>query len=399
MQSVTTPSPPADAVVLTLRKGAALTHWRRKGAIERERLWLEALAEVYQQVILVTHGDGEDYHIAETMLSNERITVAPAGVTRTQTPRHVDRLLHSSARRVIVQSVHADDGGIGPAIANALRAAGRDVAFVLRCSYLPSRRVAATGAPHSHDAVVAGEVERTAVADADLVIGVSRSIIEDLTWRYALDPARTRVIPNFTPVAKEAPIIDAGDRSRADLIAIGGINPSQRHDLLIDAVGSLDRDLRDEAVLTIIGEGPDTRAIQRQAEDANVRVETLSKIGYQELLERLGRATVLLHAAPVGPQPRPVLEAMAVGTPVIANFAGAPIELLSNGVTGLTVPEDPDAFANAMVGLLPDTDWRRMIGASAARCVRDKCGLDRVRRLTLDAHGAAFELRDARHAA
>ena len=67
-----------------------------------------------------------------------------------------------------------------------------------------------------------------------------------------------------------------------------------------------------------------------------------------------------------------LIEAMSCGLPVVS-FAcpNGPAEILTHGEDGLLVPpEDVDAFASALHGLIEDEDERRRIGAQAQRSAR-----------------------------
>ncbi|SDD54256.1 glycosyltransferase [Ruegeria marina] len=60
-----------------------------------------------------------------------------------------------------------------------------------------------------------------------------------------------------------------------------------------------------------------------------------------------------------------LLEAMAMGTPVIASAAGGPLSIIEDGVSGLLCPPgQPDALALAILELLDDPDRARRIGAA-----------------------------------
>lgn len=89
---------------------------------------------------------------------------------------------------------------------------------------------------------------------------------------------------------------------------------------------------------------------------------------------------VVVHAS-TSPEPfgRVLLEAMALGRPVIATGAGGPKEVIVPDVDGLLVPPgDAPAMAGAMRRLLDDGGLRERLG---------RCGLRKVReRYTLAAH-------------
>lgn len=60
-----------------------------------------------------------------------------------------------------------------------------------------------------------------------------------------------------------------------------------------------------------------------------------------------------------------IIEAMALGKPVIATRAGGNPELVSDRETGLLIERNPDALANAIITLLNDSAGRRRMGEAA----------------------------------
>jgi len=68
-----------------------------------------------------------------------------------------------------------------------------------------------------------------------------------------------------------------------------------------------------------------------------------------------------------------LLEAMALGTPVVTTGAGAAGEVIDNGRNGLLVPpDDPDALANALDGLLRDAESARAMSLAARETVESR---------------------------
>jgi glycosyltransferase involved in cell wall biosynthesis len=75
---------------------------------------------------------------------------------------------------------------------------------------------------------------------------------------------------------------------------------------------------------------------------------------------------VAIHASTREPFGRVLLEAMAVGRPVVAPREGGPVEIVADGETGLLVaPRDPEALARAIVGLVRDPARRAAMGRAA----------------------------------
>jgi glycosyltransferase involved in cell wall biosynthesis len=64
--------------------------------------------------------------------------------------------------------------------------------------------------------------------------------------------------------------------------------------------------------------------------------------------------------------PLTLLEAMAVGLPVVATEIDGPTEIIEEGVTGRLVPDDdPDRLGEALGELISDRETARRLGAAA----------------------------------
>lgn len=72
-----------------------------------------------------------------------------------------------------------------------------------------------------------------------------------------------------------------------------------------------------------------------------------------------------------------IIEAMALGRPVIATAGGGPSEIIASAEDGVLVrPEDPDALAAAMIALHDDPERRRSLGQRGAARVRAHFSID-----------------------
>ena len=70
---------------------------------------------------------------------------------------------------------------------------------------------------------------------------------------------------------------------------------------------------------------------------------------------------------------RTILEAMALGVPVIAASAGGHQELICDGYNGLLVePQSPEAFAQAMAEVLQTPDLRSSLVRNGKTYVRER---------------------------
>jgi glycosyltransferase involved in cell wall biosynthesis len=80
-----------------------------------------------------------------------------------------------------------------------------------------------------------------------------------------------------------------------------------------------------------------------------------------------------------------LLEAMALGKPVVASAAGGNLDLIAPDVDGLLVPGlSPGAWARAIDHLLTDPDDARRLGTAARRTARESFSLERTIASTIE---------------
>ncbi len=123
---------------------------------------------------------------------------------------------------------------------------------------------------------------------------------------------------------------------------------------------------RPEATLTIVGSKPPT-AVQRLARDARVKVT-----GYvDDMRSYVGKAEVMLSPMvySVGIQNK-VLEAMALGTPVVVD-AQAALSLNVQAGRDLLIASTSQEFADAALRLLDDAELRIAMGRSGRAYVEE----------------------------
>jgi glycosyltransferase involved in cell wall biosynthesis len=84
-----------------------------------------------------------------------------------------------------------------------------------------------------------------------------------------------------------------------------------------------------------------------------------------------------------------LLEAMALGKPVVASAAAGNLDLVTSGTDGLLVPPlDGAAWAAAIDDVLGDAELAARLGAGARRTARDAFALERTVRRTLSLYQA-----------
>jgi colanic acid/amylovoran biosynthesis glycosyltransferase len=139
--------------------------------------------------------------------------------------------------------------------------------------------------------------------------------------------------------------------------------------------------------LEVVGAGPLGPELRAAAKRLGVRARFLGALPQEEVLERYRRAAVYCLPCVVAEDgdrdglPTSVLEAMALGVPVVTTAVGGLGDAVINGKTGLVVPEhDPAALAAAIERLLTDDALAGALAAAARRHVEARFALERSTR-------------------
>ena len=202
---------------------------------------------------------------------------------------------------------------------------------------------------------------------------VPSAYLREIAVGWGLTPSRVTVVPNPAP---ELPRLPSRDEARAALdvhgFALGTAGRLTAQKALGDALEAVAR--VDGVELLVVGDGPERTALERHASELGLaeRVRFLGA-GTRDDVVRLFRAVDagLLTSAWEN-LPHTLLEALAVGTPVIATAVGGIPEVVADGENGLLVPPgDVDAIAAAIDRLRTDDDLRGSLAGAAAASVED----------------------------
>ena len=150
----------------------------------------------------------------------------------------------------------------------------------------------------------------------------------------------------------------SAQRSRGYFLCVGQIERLKRQEDAIRALGMIAREFP-EARLGIVGNVFDQeylRVLQHSAITLGIqdKVEFLGP--RKDILELMAQATGLIHCSESEAFGWVIVEAMSVGTPVIAAASDGPREILDHNRTGLLVDcGDVPGYASALRTLLSDT--------------------------------------------
>jgi glycosyltransferase involved in cell wall biosynthesis len=150
---------------------------------------------------------------------------------------------------------------------------------------------------------------------------------------------------------------------------VGGLQRRKGQLDLLEAAPALVRDFPD-LVFAFAGTAGDAEYVAAlEARVAALGLERhVRRIGFEpDIRNLLSVSEALVHPSHSEGFGLAILEAMAVGLPVVATRCGGPEEIVEDGVSGLLVPvEDPLALGATLRRLLADPEGARAMGRAAA---------------------------------
>ena len=235
----------------------------------------------------------------------------------------------------------------------------------------------------------------------DRVIAVSRYVADDLATRPGVRVAhdRIRVVENGVDIDDPDRMIATGmgssDRwgSGSPRIAVvANFFPYKGHRYLIQGIPAVLAEFP-RARFVLAGEGESRPSMTALAEQLGVaeRVTFTGEISDALDLIRKSDLFVLPSVSSEG-LPITLVEAMALGRPVVTTRAAGIPEIAEDGVTARVVaPRDAVALSSAIVSVLKDRHFAGRMAAQARAVARERFSADRMARRTeelyLELHG------------
>ena len=202
--------------------------------------------------------------------------------------------------------------------------------------------------------------------------------------------SRVRVVPLGIGLEAAGPLLrPPWMDGRRWVVYVGRIVPEKGVRELVEAFGRLSVA---DAGLLIVGDGPDRVKVEvdaRRLAPAD-RIRFTGALPHADVQGHLQHADVVVLPSWYEERGRVLLEAMAVGTPVVATRTGGIPDTVRDGANGLLVPpHDPPALAAAIARVLGEDGLAASIGA-AGRATASEHGIDGLVDGTLAAYQAVL---------
>jgi colanic acid/amylovoran biosynthesis glycosyltransferase len=259
-----------------------------------------------------------------------------------------------------------------------------------RAAHLAS---ASTGVPYSFTAhardIYGDHVDRAAlverIAQARFVVTVTEFNRRHLAALMDDAGVPGRVVRIYNGVDLDALAPRGVERDRDLVVGVGRLVEKKGFDALVEAIDTV-RASRPAVRCVIVGEGPDRAALEAQiaARGLEDHVSLAGAMRHVEIATLVERAAVFALPCNVAADgdvdalPTVILEAMALGTPVVSTAISGIPEMVEHEHTGLLVGErDTRALAAALTRLLEDAGECARLAAAARALARERFDLRR----------------------
>jgi glycosyltransferase involved in cell wall biosynthesis len=188
------------------------------------------------------------------------------------------------------------------------------------------------------------------------------------------------------------------DPQRPSMVYVGRVAFEKNIGMLLDVVERIRRTIPD-ILLIIAGEGPARRALEIRAGKMGLQRNVLF-VGYlsrgRQLWDCFCAGDIFVFPSRTETQGLVLLEAMALGVPVVGYAELGAAEVLTGRSGGVVVEGDADAFAGSVLELLRDEDRRAALSARGLSYAREWSAHEMTRRmLNVYRDAVAPELRNA----
>ncbi len=216
---------------------------------------------------------------------------------------------------------------------------------------------------------------------ADAMIAISREVEEELLG-FGFSQKRILRIPNGVDTGFFQPHVHADVPGKLRFLLVGRRQPQKGVDLLLKAIQSLKLSgLEDKFEVKLCGSDSPDYDYRSMAKELSV-AHLVDFLPFQKDMRNIYQQaqSFLLPSRGEGLS-NALLEAMAMGLPVIATRVSGTPDVVTNEKDGLLIPpESSEALAEAMKRFIFDPGLRQQLGQNARRRIEDEFSMEHVAR-------------------
>lgn len=231
------------------------------------------------------------------------------------------------------------------------------------------------------------QVERTLARGSDALVAVSPEVRDELVALGVAPREKFVVVRLGIPLDERLGDATAdldyrslyGIGSDAFVVGwVGRMTGIKDTGAVLEAVHAL-RDHGVDAVVCMVGDGPNRERLEQHAHDLGI-ARSCFFVGYQPDVAGFYRLFDAFFLPSVNEgTPVSAIEALAAGTPVVANRVGGVPDVVRDGVDGYLVePGDVAGAAERLALVASDSELRRTLGEAGRARVRERYAVSRL---------------------
>jgi glycosyltransferase involved in cell wall biosynthesis len=240
-----------------------------------------------------------------------------------------------------------------------------------------------------------------ALRNCDGIIALSEGMLQQVDLFYSNTVPLRAVIPNGVDVDVLRPVRSAADmrqelatpQSGRVLLFVGSLSTEKRPDYVLRVFRNARREIPD-TWLWVVGDGPLRSQFQARVEAEGLSSSVRMLGSRDDVGCIMAAADVVILLSVTEGVPAVLLEAGALGIPVLATRVGGIQECVCDGETGILVhPDDESATTAALTRLLTDSELRARLGENARRYIMRAFALPTVAAAYAEFYEHAVHLR------
>ncbi|OGF55348.1 MAG: hypothetical protein A2Z21_07755 [Candidatus Fraserbacteria bacterium RBG_16_55_9] len=184
------------------------------------------------------------------------------------------------------------------------------------------------------------------------------------------------VRPNEKEAVRERLLLPLG---KTIVLYVGRLHPVKGLDILLRAWAQLPMNVRDRALLVLVGDGPERFALAELAEQLGITESVLLAGAQRAVRQYYWAADVFVLPSRTEGMSGALIEAMACGLPCIASNVGGAPDLIQDGRNGaLLASEEPGQLAGKLFGMMGEPERWAEMGKLARKSALEYADMDIV---------------------
>lgn len=233
----------------------------------------------------------------------------------------------------------------------------------------------------------------------DIIISDSEKVTQHLIDKQRISPQKIRTILNGIDIEKFQKEINIKNKKRELGIKEGGLvigivarlEPIKDHLTLLDAFNRISKKIP-EVVLVVVGDGSLRESLKNRIEKLKIGDKVYFLGVRNDISEIIRIFDIFVLSSLSEGLSLSLLEAMAVGLPVVATDVGGNPEVIVDGITGLLVPpNDPESMAKAIIEILSNEKLSREMGLAGRKKIEEKFSLERMTLEYIDIYKSLYD--------